>query len=403
MGCSMRIVADENIPLVREAFADLGTVITLPGREMTAGKVRNADVLLVRSITRVDEKLLKQSRARFVATATIGTDHIDLECLAKRGIGFSAAPGSNAESVAEYVTAALFQVSHRMGCSCDGHTVGIVGVGNVGSRVARNCRALGMRVLLNDPPRQREGGGDEFLPIDALFDADIMTFHVPLTREGTDPTWHLADTKFIERMKRGSVLVNTSRGAVVEGDALLAAIEGRHLTTAVLDVWEGEPKVSAPLLSQVAIATPHIAGYSYDGKILGTVMIREAACRFLGIDSSWDPGDLMTPAPLQRLFIRTVGMSRQDIISEAVSSCYDINRDDRAMRGILGVPESERPASFDRLRKEYPVRREFSNTTVILEPWNAEAAEALQGLRFKVCAATGNAANTAHHAAAQGH
>jgi erythronate-4-phosphate dehydrogenase len=383
----MRIVADENIPLVREAFADLGDVITLPGREMTASKVHNADVLLVRSITRVDADLLKGSRVRFVATATIGTDHVDLEYLAKRGIGFSAAPGSNAESVAEYVTAALFNLSHSMGCSCDRHTVGIVGVGNVGSRVARNCRALGMRVLLNDPPKQRETGSDEYLPIDALLEADVITFHVPLTREGADRTWHMADAEFIGRMRHGSVLINSSRGAVVDGNALLAAIESRQLSTAVLDVWEGEPKVSAPLLKVVSIGTPHIAGYSYDGKILGTVMIREAACRFLGVKSGWDPREQMAPAPLKRLFIRTVGMSRHDILAEAVSSCYDITSDDEAMRAMLSLPEEQRPAYFDRLRKLYPVRREFSNTTVILDPWEPAAAEALQGLRFKTAKA----------------
>ena len=386
----MRIVADENIPLVREAFADLGNVVTLPGREMTPGTVHSADVLLVRSITRVDVNLLKGSRVRFVATATIGTDHVDLEYLARRGIGFAAAPGSNAESVAEYVTAALFHLSRKMGCSCDRHTVGIVGVGNVGSRVARNCGALGMKVLLNDPPKQRETGSAEYLPIDALLEADVLTFHVPLTRDGADRTWHLADAGFIERMRHGSVLINTSRGAVVDGNALLDALEGRQLNAAVLDVWEGEPKVSAPLLEAAAIGTPHIAGYSYDGKIRGTEMIRDAACRFFGIDSPWDPRDLMAPAPLQRLYIRTVGMSRHEIVAEAVTSCYDITRDDRMMRGMLTLAEAERPAQFDRLRRIYPVRREFSNTTVILDPWHDAAADVLQGLRFSVvpCAQT---------------
>lgn len=380
----MRILADENIPLVQDAFSDLGEVATLSGRAITPDAVREADILVVRSITQVDSRLLDGSRVRFVGTATIGTDHIDQEYLKERGIGFSAAPGSNAESVAEYVTAALLQLSLRLGRNLDSLAIGIVGVGNVGSRVARNCRSLGMTVLLNDPPLQRATANAGYLPLEALRDADIITFHVPLTNSGPDKTRHLADAAFLGDLKKNTILINTSRGAVVDNTALLQALESGHLADAVLDVWEGEPNISIPLLQRVAIATPHIAGYSYDGKVLGTRMIRDAAGTFFNIPSTWQPSSHQPDSFTNQTRIATLGKSQDDGLREAVTSCYDIMLDDTQTRALVSMETDKRPLYFDQLRKNYRVRREFDNTEITLEPFNQEYARALAALRFQV-------------------
>jgi erythronate-4-phosphate dehydrogenase len=238
----MKIVADENIPLVKQAFGSFGEVETMPGRKIGPEAVRDAEALLVRSITRVDAALLSGSRVRFVGTATIGVDHVDRDWLKREGIGFASAPGSNAESVAEYVVAALLVLAERMNTSPAGKSLGVIGVGNVGSRVARNARALGMRVLLNDPPLKRATGDARYLTLEETLQADIVSLHVPLTREGLDRTWHLADEDFFRRMRPGSVFINTSRGAVAVCEGWMKAL-GKTLSAAVLDVWEHEPGI----------------------------------------------------------------------------------------------------------------------------------------------------------------
>ncbi len=327
----MKIIADPNIPFVQEAFGPLGVVQLVPGRQMTPAIVREAEVLLVRSVTQVNAALLEGSRVRFVATATIGTDHVDEPYLVRRGIGFASAAGSNANSVAEYVVVALLELE------CHG-TLGVVGVGNVGSKVVRYARALGLRVLENDPPRQRREPLPEFVSLEQVMaEADIITLHVPLTKTGRDATYHLFDPR---QLRRGTVLFNTSRGAVLENAALIAA---RQLGALVLDVWEGEPVVPLELLKRATLMTPHIAGYSFDGKVNGTRMIYEAVCRFLGVAPSWQP---QLPPPMQPVLI---GEDLRAVVRQA----YDIRADDAALRRA--------PTAFDRLRAEYPVRREFHN------------------------------------------
>ena len=296
MTTRLRILADENIPYVREAFAPLGSVKTLSGRAMTAAAAREADLLLVRSITTVDRAFLEGSPVRFVATATIGEDHVDKAYLAERGIAFSSAPGSNADSVRQYVTAALLALAERFELDLSSLALGIIGVGHVGSRVWRNAVALGLRCVLNDPPQARTTGDPRYRPLDEIFACDLVTLHTPLTREGPDATFHLADESFIRRLKRGAILINTSRGAVADGEAIKRALDDGHLRACVLDVWEGEPRVDVDLLERAAIGTPHISGYSFDGKVNGTRQIYEAACRFLGIAPTWNPAPLL-PAP----------------------------------------------------------------------------------------------------------
>ncbi len=395
----MNILIDENIPFAPEAFASLGRVTTAAGRAITPEMVRDVEVLIVRSITRVDERLLAGSRVGFVATATIGTDHIDLAYLQRRGIGFSSAPGSNAESVAQYVTAALFEAARAQGRSLSEMSIGVVGAGNVGSRVARNARALGMTVLVNDPPRARAEGSDKFVDLREAVAADVVTLHVPLTKSGPDATAHLADTGFFGQMKPGSIFINTARGGVMDQVALAAGLQEGRPGLAVLDVWEDEPAVDPAMLAlrregnedapAVLIATPHVAGYSYDGKVRGTEMVYRAACDWLKTPAVWEASQVMPEAEVPRLEITTAGRSPLDLVSEAVRAVYDIREDDAAFRALRNVPADERAAFFDRLRKQYPVRREFSNTTVTLTPPNAEAAQALAGLGFCIASGSG--------------
>lgn len=382
----MKIVADENIPYVREAFSDLGDVVTVPGRAMTSETVRDADLLLVRSVTKVDAALLDGSHVRFVATATIGEDHLDKAYLEERGIVYASAPGSNANSVAEYVTSALLRLAERFGFELEGRTLGIVGVGNVGSRVLDKARVLGMPCVLNDPPLADTTGASRYRPMEELLACDILTFHVPLTRTGPYPTHHLVDEGFLARLKPGAVIINSSRGAVVKGAALARALASNHVLAAVLDVWEGEPNIDVDLLDRVFLGTPHIAGYSFDGKVNGTRQIYEAACHFLGVDAPWNPAPLLPAPDVPEVRVDGNTASVQKALSQAVYAVYDIAHDDRALRGLLSLPADERPAYFDRLRKEYPRRREFHNITARVHPSNAAVSERLAGLGFKVVA-----------------
>lgn len=380
----MLIVADENIPYVKDAFGSLGEVRLVHGRRMDAAAVREADLLLVRSVTKVNAAQLAGSRVRFVGTATIGTDHVDLHWLQSAGIAFSAAPGSNANSVGEYVVAALLTLCARHGWTLAGRSIGIVGVGNVGSNAAAKTAALGMRVLLNDPPLQRATHDPKYRPLDELLDCDFITLHVPLDKGGSDPTWHLADAAFLKRMKRGAVLLNASRGAVADNAALLRALEEGHLAEAVLDVWEGEPSLNAELLQRTALGTPHIAGYSFDGKVNGTRMLYEAACKFLDAKPAWDALAAMPPSETPGLWLEATGRDEEEVLREAVRRIYPIERDDVALRRLLEMPEGERAAWFDRLRKEYPVRREFQNTHVRLTGGGPTLAGKLEGIGFRM-------------------
>jgi erythronate-4-phosphate dehydrogenase len=400
----MRIVADENIPCVKEVFGTLGEVTTLPGRKIDDSSLRDAQVLLVRSITDVNRSLLEGSRVRFVGTATIGTDHVDEQYLRSRGIAFASAPGSNANSVAEYVVAALLTVAGNKGFLLRGKTIGVIGVGNCGSRVVKKAEAFGMKVLLNDPPLQRQTNEPKYRPIEELLEADILTLHVPLTNEGIDRTYHLVDGEFLSRLRPECILINTSRGAVVDNRALFSALDSGRIAGAVLDVWENEPNVDLDLLHRVHIGTSHIAGYSLDGKVNATAMLYDAACAFLGVEPKVDVRSFLPKPDVSSIEIRsganhrassiTQGKARsiagrgddEETIAAVVRSVYDIRSDDAALQEIQNVDPGERGAYFDRLRKEYPVRREFHNTEVTLPRPAARSglAKALAALGFRV-------------------
>ncbi len=389
---TMKIIADENIPFVREAFSTLGDVTTLAGRAMTPAAIHDADWLLVRSVTRVGKELLAGSKVKFVATATIGFDHIDLEYLKKAGIAFASAPGSNSNSVAEYVLSALVALTARKNFVLPEKTVGIVGCGNVGSKVQAKLQALEVSCLVNDPLLKDQTGDSNFVELEEIFSADIITLHVPLERGGKYRTFQMVDEKFLAKMKPGAVLINTSRGEVVEERALLKALQTGRVSAA-LDVWQNEPNIDWCLLEKVELATPHIAGYSFDGKVRGTEMIYEAACRFLGATPTWRPArqrpqagglaDHLPSNPIQRLEFSD-SISDNEVIHDSILRSYDIRADDARLREVLKLPEPQRGAYFDRLRKTYPVRREFPCTEVIISKQRRELAEKLRAIGFRV-------------------
>ena len=378
----MKIVADENIPFVCECFGSLGRVVSCPASQITTQLVKDADMLLVRSVTKVGSGLLAGSSVRFVATATIGFEHIDTAWLAENNIGFASAPGSNANSVAEYVIAALLHLGRKYEFSLRDKSIGIVGVGNVGSLVEKKCLALGIKVLLNDPPLQRQTGDAKYVPLEELFGCDIITLHTPLTYEGVDKTFHLADGRFFDSLKPGCIFINTSRGGVVDTSALKDALSTGRIKAAVLDVWEDEPNIDTGLLKMVDIATPHIAGYSLDGKIAGMIMIYKAACKYFGIEAKNDMNDFLPEPEVPRLKIEGGNNNEQEVLLQAVETIYKITGDDSRLRQILDVSPEVRGTFFSDLRKNYPVRREFQNTKIISA--TGDIAEKLRGIGFKV-------------------
>ncbi|MBM2840795.1 MAG: Erythronate-4-phosphate dehydrogenase [Bacteroidetes bacterium] len=383
----MKILADSKIPLVREAFADIAEVTTLDAQQITADTVREADSLLVRSETKVNGAFLHGSRVRFVGTATIGTDHIDTDELQQRGIAFASAPGSNANSVAEYIVAALLVLAQRLGFSLEGRTLGVVGVGNIGKIVVRYAQALGMNVLQNDPPIARASNDPTLLPLEELMAADIITLHVPLTKSGQDKTYHLFDEQRLLCMKRDSIVINTSRGVVVDTNALKSALSTGHLSACVLDVWENEPNIDTRLLSLTTLGTPHIAGYSYDGKVNGTVMLHAAVCAHFGVRSVWTAPRELNNRQTNPIVIPENASQLSGLLA-AVKGCYDIETDDRNLRTMLALPEPERAAYFRLLRLQYPLRREFHWHEVMAPEHQGLLIAALKALGFHNIAST---------------
>lgn len=384
MGCFLKIIADTNIPYVKECFSSLGEVVLAEGREISADLVRDADVVLVRSVTKVNRELLETNSVKFVGTTTIGVDHIDHDYLESRGIGFASAPGSNANSVAEYVAAAILEVGAKKAIELEGASIGIIGVGNVGSRVESKARALGMEVVLNDPPLKRQTGEAKYRGIEEVYRCDFVTMHVPLTYEGIDKTYHMAGGEFFSKLKRGNVFINSSRGGVVETGCLKEAIGAGGLAGCVLDVWEDEPGIDEGLLRTVDIGTAHIAGYSFDGKVGGMMMIYDSVCDYFGLAKKFTAESFLPPAEVEVLELECGGKSDEMILREAVGGVYDIMADDAGLRSVIGTEEQNRCAIFDGFRKNYRVRREFGNMEIILKGGSDSLREKLAGLGFRV-------------------
>lgn len=348
----MRLVVDENMAAGRRAFAAFGDVVTVPGREIDTEDVSRADALMVRSVTRVDRRLLGGSHVRFVGTATSGFDHVDREWLAERGIAFAYAPGCNASAVADWVIAALAAL-HAVGRRDFGSgSVGVVGAGHVGSRVATRLRALGYSVLVCDPPRAEADGGEGFVDLATALGCDVVTLHVPLVDGGPHPTRGLIDGAALERMPAGSVLMNAARGGVVDEDALATRLDdGPDLVTAI-DTWADEPAIDAALLPRVDLATPHIAGHTVEGRLRGTAMIATAAASHFGVSNAWDWRNELPPSPNAATSVDA---------AEAVLAAWDPRADDARLRGLLREPPQGRGRAFDRIRAACPQRREFAS------------------------------------------
>ncbi len=384
----MKIICATNMPFVGEAFRTLGDVTILAPREITPARVRDADLLAVRSTTRIDRALLDGSRVRFVGTATIGYDHLDTAYLDQAGIKWCAAPGCNANSVSEYLMAALLCLGRRHGLTLAGKTIGVIGVGNVGSLVVRKAEALGMRALQNDPPRRDAEKSVLFLPLDdVLAGSDIVTLHVPLTKAGPYPTVRLAGRGFFERLKPGAVFINAARGGVMDSDALLAAMDRKVVAHAVLDTWEGEPAFLSEVLARADLGTPHIAGHSFEGKVTGTVMVYREACRFLGRAPAWTPDALLPPPLVPEIRLADSDRPEEAVVGEIVRRVYDIEADDRRLRAIADQASQPRSAQFERQRKDYPIRREFRFTRVVLPAPRPALERKLRGLGFQVAVA----------------
>lgn len=382
----MLIVADENIPLLESFFDDIGDIRQVAGRSMSAANVKDADILLVRSVTRVDQELLADSRVRFVGTCTIGTDHIDQDWLESAGIGFSAAPGCNANSVAEYV---LVSISLRAEKLClDDWTrlsVGIVGAGNVGGALAHKLERLGFDVVVCDPPRAEasEENNEDFAELDEALKCDVVTLHTPLVQGGDHPTYHLLDALRLAGLNRDQLLINTSRGEVIDTSALVERLAGPNAPTVALDVWENEPKINPELAELAWIVTPHIAGYSLEGKVQGTEMIYQALSRFMGLPVRKKAGQYLPEPALSKLSF-TSAAGEMGAANVAIRACCDPRRDDARLRQSLNLPADERGQAFDRLRRQYPVRREFSSLKIQLKGTSKSAQDTFRGLGFKI-------------------
>lgn len=375
----MLIVADENIPLLDAFFQGFGEIRRFPGRGIDAACVKDADVLLVRSVTKVDRQLLEGSNVRFVGTCTIGTDHLDLDYFAEAGIQWSSAPGCNARGVVDYVLGSLLTLADLDGVALGERVYGVVGAGEVGGRLVRVLHGLGWKVLVCDPLRQAGEGGDFVDLATILEQCDVISLHTPLQRDGDYPTWHLLAERQLAALRPGAWLINASRGPVVDNQALRALLLAREDVHAVLDVWEGEPQVDLQLADLCTLATPHIAGYSLDGRQRGTAQIYQALCRFLGQAEQVRLADLLPKAPLAQLEF-DASAEPAWALATLCRAVYDPRRDDADFRRSLSDDVAEQRAAFDLLRKHYPQRREIDGLKVRLQGEAPQLAQMVSAL-----------------------
>jgi erythronate-4-phosphate dehydrogenase len=345
------ILADSNIPFLRGLLEPVAKVSYLPAAMITRESVANHDALLIRTRTRCDESLLKDTAVKFIGTATIGTDHIDNNWCERAGIRVANAPGCNSGAVMQYITAALLHISKFHGYPAEGKTLGVVGAGNVGKKVIKAASALGMKVLVNDPPREESEGSEGFVSLQRLAsESDIISFHTPLTSDGAFPTRHLGDRNFFSSLKKGALIINSARGGVIDEEALKNAIRRKIVAGAVIDTWEGEPRTDTELVALCDIATPHIAGYSIEGKRNASIMIIKELAGFFNLDSSLisSPG----PLPGEQEILLPANMEINAALGTVIKETYDIREDSKQFRGS--------PALFEQIRNSYHARREFS-------------------------------------------
>jgi len=373
----IRIVADDKIPFLKGILESFANVTWLSGKQINRDAVMDADALLIRTRTKCNADLLEGTAVKFIGTSTIGFDHIDTAYCKNNNIKWTNAPGCNSSSVQQYIAAALLKISAQPGFDLRDKTLGIVGVGNVGSKVEKLAAILGMKVLLNDPPRARKEKTKDFVSLDELLaESDIISLHVPLSMAGIDKTWHLFDNDTFNKVRMGTWFINSSRGEVVNTEALKEALIRDRLAGSVIDVWEKEPEIDIPLMHMSFLATPHIAGYSTDGKANGTAMTVKALSEVFDIPlAGWFPAGIPVP-PEPELVINSNGKSDVEIVRRAVVHSYNIDEDDVKLRFD--------PSRFEKVREEYPLRREFPAYSIKLQGGSPEVREKLKELGFKL-------------------
>jgi erythronate-4-phosphate dehydrogenase len=362
----LNIVADSAIPFAERFFSHIGELNLLHAEEINSETLVDADVLVCRTVTLVNQHLLENSNIKVVASPTSGVDHVDLDYLLNQSIHFACAPGSNARSVAEYVVSALCILADQKGFDLSAKTVGIIGCGNVGSLLQEFIQAMGIECLVYDPFLQNGSSDGSFCELEDIKQADIISLHVPLTKTGPYPTIGMLDEQFFQTMNKDVILINTARGGVVDEAALKTHLQGNDATMIVIDVWENEPAIDVELLLRTDIATPHIAGYSIDSKLRATKTIFEKVCEHLQLDSHFD--DLQAVFPVEEAHEISLNEyeNELDALSMAVLASYDVRSDAAAIRRMLEDNVSDRASYFSELRNNYPIRREFSSLTINL-------------------------------------
>ncbi|MDF7802076.1 4-phosphoerythronate dehydrogenase [Pontiellaceae bacterium B1224] len=379
----MKIVCAETVLLGECAFSNAGKTIVIPDREITRDDLLDADALIIRSKTKATEELLKGTPVKFVGTATAGTDHIDAGWLQQRGIYWCASPGCNANSVSEYLIAGLLTLRSRHGFDLEGKTIGVIGCGNVGSRVVKKCHALGMNVLRNDPPLAAVSTDPDFQSLENLLaESDIVTLHVPLVKHKPWPTARMADYTFFEQLKPGALFINAARGDICDYDALMDAKNGGAVSRTILDVWSPEPAFRPDVVKLADLASPHIAGHSYEGKLNGTVACYNELCNFFEISKDWNVAASLPAPAVPFIEADCRGKDDEDVLHEIIQQVYQIEEDDRLIREAAVHGEIDRARNFDALRKNYRMRREFSNTTLHLTGAGQELKRKLGSMGF---------------------
>jgi erythronate-4-phosphate dehydrogenase len=373
----MKIVCASSLTLGREIFSTIGDVLIVPEKDINAATIKDADLLATRSKAKVNAAMLDGTNVKFYGTATAGTDHMDIAYLDRRGLPWTAAPGCNANSVSEYVTAALLRESVLHGGELAGKKIVVIGVGQVGSRVAKKAEALGMIPLLNDPPVKKKTGDQRFNELSEILPhADVVTLHVPLTENCEFATAKMAGEKFFAALKPGCFFINASRGEVVDEDALLRALDRGVIRRMVLDVFDNEPDIRLDVMNRADISTPHIAGHSYEGKLNGTVMVYQAACHYFGIAPRWTSD---SSAKLIDIELDATGLRGEEAMLRAVSRAYDIEKDNRELRsGAAAIGKK-----FNAMRGNYPDRFEFPRHCIRLRGASPQLTAKLRGLGFQ--------------------
>jgi erythronate-4-phosphate dehydrogenase len=373
----IKIIADDKIPFLKGVLEPYSDVTYLPGKLISNEYLRDCNALIIRTRTKCTEGLLKNTSVRFIGTATIGFDHIDARYCETNYIRWTNAPGCNSSSVQQYIAAALFKMSLDFKFRLRDKTIGIIGVGHVGTKVEKLAKNLGMNVLLNDPPRARKEGTKNFVDLDTLLkESDIITIHVPLNFVGDDKTFKLLNDRSIRKIRKGAWLINTSRGEVVYTSALKKAVCAGKLGGVILDVWENEPDIDYELLEMVFLGTPHIAGYSTDGKANGTAIVINALCDEFKLPlSDWYP-ELIPQPHISEITINAKNKDQEDVIREAVFHTYSITEDDIKLRFS--------PSDFEKFRGDYPLRREFPAFTINLTGASKKIQKILTDMGFKV-------------------